>query len=312
MASPSFSRINGLIAAPFTPFSPDYSLNLDVVPKIAEHLVRQNVAGAFVGGSTGEWASLTLEERKALAVAWRKAASRDFSLIVHVGHNTLEVCRELASHAEQLGVRGIAALMPSYFRPPTIKAAVEFCREIAAAAPRTPFYYYHIPDMTGVNFPMEALLPEISRRVPSFAGIKFTHSDLLDYGLTLADAAGRFEVFFGRDEVLLSGLALGATSAVGSTYNYAANLYHRIMKAHAAGRNEEARQHQIYVQRLVRLIIRHGSFAAGKAMMAFEGVDCGPVRPPLVQMDSKSLRLLKDELLALDFFREAGVLNVSS
>src|SRR5208282_2996671 len=97
--------------------------------------------------------------------------------------------------------------------------------------------------------------------VPSFAGIKFTHYDLLDYSLTRSAAAERYDIFFGRDEVLLAGLALGATCAVGSTYNYAARLYHRIIKAHVAGRNEDARQHQVYVQRVLRPIIRLGSLA---------------------------------------------------
>lgn len=296
------TRLHGLIAAPFTPFKSDLSLNLKVVPKIAEHLVRQKVSGAFIGGSTGEYASLTREERIALAEVWRAASGPDLKLIVHVGHNSLAECRALARHAENLGADAIAALMPSYFRPASLRAVVEFCQGIAEAAPNTPFYYYHFPEMTGVNFNMVELLPEISRSIPSFRGIKFTHSDCIDYALTVADAGKRYDILFGHDGILLAALALGATGAVGSTYNYSARLYHRLMQAHAAGRNEEARKQQVYIQRAILSLKRHGGHIAGKAVMAMAGIDCGSARPPLSPLTKKALAALKAELDAIGFF----------
>ena len=226
-------RLTGLIAAPFTPFNADFSLNLNAVPLIARHLARQKVTGAFVGGTTGEWASLTQPERRSLAEAWRQATDSKLKLIVHVGHNCLADSRALAAHAENLGADAIAAIMTSFFRPATLERTVEYCRRIAQAAPRIPFYYYHMPDMTGVNFKMTDFLPAARKAIPTFRGIKFTHSDLMDYGLTLAAADGH-DVLFGRDEILLAGLAAGAQGAVGSTYNYCARLHYRLIRLCAA------------------------------------------------------------------------------
>ena len=301
-------RLNGLIAAPFTPFNADFSLNLEVVPQIAQHLARQKVTGAFIGGTTGEWASLTLGERRALAEAWSKATGPDLKLIVHVGHNCLGDCQDLARHAESLGADAIAAIMPSFFRPGDLGTLVEFCRQIAQAAPNTPYYYYHFPDMTGVNFNMVEFLPAARESIPTFAGIKFTHSNLMDFGLTLAAAGDRHDVLFGRDEILLGGLAAGAKGAVGSTYNYCARLHYKLMRIVGEGKADEARKLEVYIQQAMLLVQKYGGgITAGKAIMAAVGVDCGPCRMPLSPLAAKGHTALRAELDALDFFAEVKV-----
>ena len=92
---------------------------------------------------------------------------------------------------------------------------VECCAEIAAAAPRLPFYYYHIPIMTGVAVPMTTFLTEAARRIPNLAGLKYTANTLHEYQECVALDGGRFDVLFGFDELLLPSLAVGAAGAVG-------------------------------------------------------------------------------------------------
>jgi N-acetylneuraminate lyase len=296
-------HLTGLVAAPFTPFNADYSLNLEAVPLIARHLKRQKVTGAFIGGTTGEWASLTQAERRALTVAWMKAAGSKLKVIVHVGHNCLADSRELAAHAESCGAHAIGAIMPSFFRPPTLADAVEFCRQIAAAAPRTPFYYYHFPDITGVRFNMTDFLPAARKAIRSFAGIKYTDFNLVDFGSTLAMAGERYDVLFGRDEVLLAGLAAGAKGAVGSTYNYCAKLHYRLMRLNAAGKAREAQELEVNIQKVMRLLGKYdGGIVSGKAIMAMVGVDCGPCRPPFGPFPAAKRKALRAELAALGFF----------
>lgn len=72
-------RIKGLVAATHTPFHPDGSLSLALVEKQAAHLQNTGVSHAFIGGTTGESSSLTLEERRALAVRWFEV-TRDSAL----------------------------------------------------------------------------------------------------------------------------------------------------------------------------------------------------------------------------------------
>ena len=74
MTQVEIRKTEGLIAATFTPFAADGSVNVGVVPSYAEHLRAQGVAGVFVNGTTGEGLSLSLAERETLAEAWKAEA----------------------------------------------------------------------------------------------------------------------------------------------------------------------------------------------------------------------------------------------
>ena len=109
--------LNGLIAAPFTPFNQDGSLALATVPAFAALLAHNGVSGAFVCGTTGEGCSLTNAERRSVAEAWRAATPPQLALIVHVGHLSLGDARELARHAQEIGADAIATIAPGFFKP---------------------------------------------------------------------------------------------------------------------------------------------------------------------------------------------------
>lgn len=293
----------GLVAAVHTPLRPDGSLHLEVVEAQAAHLRAQGIGLAFVGGSTGEAHSLSLEERRALARRWAEAArGAGLGIVVHVGANCLADARALAEQAEELGAVAIASLAPSYFKPRDVDALVACCADVAAAAPRTPFYFYDIPALSGVSLSMPDFLERAAGRVPTLAGIKFTSSDLMAYQLCLHAADGAFDVPYGVDEWLLAALALGARGAVGSTYNFAAPVYHRMMRAFAAGDLAAAREEQLRSVQLVRLLAGFGSMGAAKALMAMLGVDVGPPRLPLSGLSAGQAAELRGRLEALGFF----------
>ena len=145
------AKLSGLIAAPFTAMRQDGSLNLDFITKQAAYLIETGVSGAFVCGTTGEGQSLSTRERMEVAERWVEAAGTRLKVIVHVAHNSLEESQHSARHAEKIGAHAIASLGPTFFKPATVEQLVDFCIPTAAAAPSLPFYYYHIPVMTGVE-----------------------------------------------------------------------------------------------------------------------------------------------------------------
>lgn len=302
-------KLSGLIAAPFTALHPDGSLNLEQIVPQADHLVTTGVGGAFVCGTTGEGLSLTTAERERVAERWVKAAAKRLKVIVHVGHNSLDESRHLAAHAVRAGADAVATHGPTFFRPASVRDLVEFCAGVAAAAPDLPFYFYHIPVMTGVHLPMPEFLALGARRIPNLAGIKFTDENLMSFSQCLHLDGGRFNLLFGRDEILLAALALGATGAVGSTYNYIAPVYHRLWDAFTRGDLVAARRHQWTALQIIAVMIRHGGLPAGKAMMGFIGLECGPVRPPLRTLTGDQIAALRRELESVGFpLREAGPL----
>jgi N-acetylneuraminate lyase len=303
---PMLPPLSGLVAAPFTPFRPNGDLALDTIPALAALLGKNQVNAAFVCGTTGEGSSMTTEERVQVAAAWRKATPPGLKLTVHVGHLSLGDSRALARHAQEIGADAIAAIAPGFFKPATAADLVAWCAEVASAAPKLPFYYYHMPAMTGVAIPVRDFLNQVGNQIPNLVGIKFTHEDLADYADSQKAVNGRYSMLFGRDELLLSGLRLGAPGAVGSTYNYAAPLYHRIMRAFAAGDQAAAEQDQARARQFIDIMSRAGGLSAGKAIMKLIGVDCGPVRLPLTRFAASREEELRQQLQAVGFFDYAS------
>ena len=297
------SKLTGLVAATYTPFHADGTLNLAGVEKQANHLLTHRVPVAFIGGTTGESHSLSLDERRALAVRWLEVArGTALSIVVHVGSNSLEDARILAAQAEQLGARAISALSPSYFKPRDVETLVACCERIASAAPATPFYFYDIPVFTNVSLSTPEFLDLARKRIPTIAGLKFSNPDLMAYQLLLHTEGGPWDVPWGCDEALLGALALGATGAVGSTYNFAAPVYHRLLAAFERGDLAAAREEQFRSVLLVRLLARYGYLGASKALMGMLGADAGPVRLPLTNPTAEQLKSLRSDLEKLGFF----------
>lgn len=295
-------HLTGLIAAPHTPMHADGSVNLDMIEKQAELLAGGAVSGVFICGTTGEGVSLAISERLEVAERWLAVAEEGFPVIVNVGHLCLPDCKVLAAHAQKTGAYAIAAMAPCFFKPASAEELALFCAKIAAAAPELPFYYYHIPALSGVSIPMLDFLNEAADRIPTLAGVKFTYEDLMDFGRCLAFQGGRFNMLFGRDEVLLSALALGARGAVGSTYNFAAPLYQRIMETHKSGDIAIARKEQSRAMELVHVLKKYDVIPAGKSVMRMIGLDCGPVRLPLRTLTDEQCDELHAELERIGFF----------
>ncbi len=257
--------LHGLVAAAHSPFHEDGSLNLAVVEKQAAHFLNSNVATIFICGTTGECHSLSLEERRALAKRWFEVArGMALKIVVHVGSNCLADARALAAQAQSLGAVAISALAPSYFKPRSLDAL--------------------------------ARAPE---RIPTLAGLKFTNPDLMAYQFCLRADDGRWDVPFGVDEHFLGALAIGARGAVGSGFNFAAPVYHRLLKAFSAGDFAAAREEQFRGARLVRVLSGFGYMAAAKAVMGMLGVPVGPPRlpePNLTAGRREDLRRKLDEM----------------
>ncbi len=299
--------IDGLVAATHTPFHDDGSLNLDVVESQARHLHTAGVRRVFIGGTTGESHSLTVAERLALTTRWMEVTrGSELSVIVHVGANCLEDVREIAAQAQNSGAEAISALAPSYFKPRDVGALVDCCAAIASAAPELPFFYYDIPGFTGVSLSVPAFLDQAWDRIPNLAGVKFTNPDGMMFQQCLHRHGGQWSVLWGIDECLLAGLALGAKGAVGSTYNFAAPIYLRLMRAFADGDLEKARAEQMKSVEMIARIASIGYMGAAKAVMGMLGVPVGPARLPHGNPDATQIAALRSDLEAMGFFDWVG------
>jgi N-acetylneuraminate lyase len=307
-------HLEGLIAAPFTPMHEDGSLYLELIPHYYAMLKANGVKGAFICGSTGEGVSLTLQEKINVAEAWAACTVNDKGFIVMqlVGGTCLEDCKTLALHARKVGIDAISFLPPYYFKPSSVEVLADCCKEVAAVVPDMPFYFYHIPVLTGVNYNMIDLLKAVDGQIPNFAGIKYTHEDFMDYLSCINYNGGKFDMLWGRDETFLSALAVGAKGAVGSTYNYAAPLYNQLVAAFDAGNLSEAQQLQQLSIDMIRLLGKYGGIATGKAYMKYIGLDCGGFRLPVKNMQPSTFEAFKDDVNRLPLAPYWSYLPVST
>jgi len=283
-----FKKLEGLIAAPFTPMHMDGSLNSELVSKYYEFLEKNGVCGAFINGSSGEGASLSMKEKITQVEIWSSCfRNRESVRIINlVGGTCYQECIELAIASKENGVSAIAIVAPYYFKPPDTEILADFCARIGESVPELPVYFYHIPALTGVNLSMIDLLKSISIKLPNFAGIKFTNEDFMDFLSCLTFEEGRYDLLWGRDECMLSALVLGCKGAVGSTFNYAAPLYKKLIEAYNNGDMMSAKILQQKSINMIALLGKYGGIATGKAFMRYIGLDCGEFRLPVRNMSS--------------------------
>ena len=281
-------KLKGLIPAPFTPFHPDITINPEVIPAYADRLKEDGVAGVFINGTTGEGLLLTMDERKTLSEAWIKHQTPDFRVIIHVGSTSIEDARDLTRHAASIGAHAVSTMAPLFLKPQNVKSLVEYCAIIASEIPEMPFYFYHIPQVTGVDFMMIEFLELAEREIPNLAGIKYSGTNIMDVLLCSDFNENKLEVIYGQDEKLLAGLAFGLEGAIGSTYNYMAGHYITLIRAFQDGDWKKAREYQLASAQLVRTMDQFGGgIRVGKRIMKEIGIDCGGLRSPGMTMTER-------------------------
>ncbi|XP_068841982.1 N-acetylneuraminate lyase isoform X3 [Capricornis sumatraensis] len=218
---------------------------------------------------------------------------------------------EQAQHAAEIGADGIAVIAPFFLKPWNKDVLINFLKEVAAAAPALPFYYYHIPALTGVKIRAEELLDGIQDKIPSFQGLKFSDTDLLDFGQCVdqnrqqqfAFLFGVDEKIFVSDQQLLSALVMGATGAVGSTYNYLGKKTKQMLEAFERKDFSSALNHQFCIQRFINFVVKLGfGVSQTKAIMTLvSGIPMGPPRLPLQKASREFTDKAEAKLKSLDF-----------
>lgn len=300
-------KITSMMAAVYTPMKGPSALALDLtlIPAYAKLLKSKNITNIMPAGSNGESLSLSVSERKALAVAWGKAAT-DLGLKVymHIGSESLVDARELMAHASKTtGIYGAVCMAPVYFAP-TLPTLHDFLVEVAGAAPDFPFWFYHFPDHTHV-LPGQAhvLLETIDKSglIPNMMGIKYTDYNMMDFSLSQQVGGGKYNMLYGRDEQALLAMELGAAAAVSSTINFAPSLREAVHLFHEGDR-VAAYAKQAENARLCSLFGKFtGDVNVQKNILKMSGMDVGPSRLPKRDLTTAEYRDLQQRLTASTF-----------
>lgn len=160
---------------------------------------------------------------------------------------------------------------------------------------------------TNLLFPvsMVEFLKKAGEKIPNFVGLKFTSRDCAEAGncMLLRRPNGKpFNFLFGSDETYLGHYGFGIESAIGSSYNFAPQLFHQINEAWAQSNVVQARQLQSFVTRMFYVLFKNGKPGLVQQKMAMKiltGLDLGPPRFPQIPMKSEHIEELKKDLLDL-------------
>jgi N-acetylneuraminate lyase len=189
---------------------------------------------------------------------------------------------------------------PYYQKAANVKDLAATLAEVAEVVPEMPFFYYHIPCLTNVNFPMYDLLVEMDKVIPNLGGIKYTFENMMDYQMCLYYKDHKYNIMWGRDEMLLEALAIGADTFIGSTYGYNAPVYNQIIEAFNAGDMKKAADLQYKANVLITFLGKYGN-GTGKAFMKAADMDLGPVRRPFRNLTEQEYEKFLAEIKAEDF-----------
>jgi len=209
----------------------------------------------------------------------------------------------MAGHAAKIGAGGIGEMGPIFYKPDSVEELTDHAVQTAGHAPDLGYYYYHMPSMSSVRFGMIDFLKAAKPKIPNLAGIKYTHEDLFDFELCREFEDGKYDILYGRDETFLCSLVLGCRGAVGSTYNIMTPLYTRLVDAFDSGDLNEARRLQRISMKVIRLLAQTTCFnSALKEVMNMIGLNLGPVRWPVRNIEPEKVISLKNDLTDIGFF----------
>lgn len=271
-------RITGLVAAAYNPMNPDQSLAPEKIGELVDYAVRQKFEGLFVNGSTGEFPSLSTRERQICAEAYLESARNRLPVILNIASCSIEELRMLAEHALPYDPDAFCLMTPFYFKPANAREFADFVKEAAKFCGDKPLFLYHAPALADSCFDLPEFLKIMLDEVPSFAGVKYTGSDLFEFRWCTT-LSPRLQMFYGRDEMLLGALAMGAEAAIGTTFNYLPRVYRGVIDAFNANEMEKARE-LMDVSRRAVLISRQFGISSLKLFMKLAGIDIGPMRTP--------------------------------
>lgn len=258
-----------LLVAAVTPLSESGSaVDLAAIPGYVAFLESHGVDGVFACGTTGEGVLLTLDERRAVARAFRDAVSG--RLIVHAGAQTTAETVALAAHARDIEADAVAVIPPPYFNLDADALTAHLVAAARACAP-LPFYGYAFTPRSGYPLSVE-VIERVRASVDNFAGLKVSESP---YERVEPYLALGLPVFIGSEPLIPRALRSGA---VGSVSGMAAAFPDLLRAAVDAPADAEPRL------RALRDALEGGGqfIAAVKHVLGRRGVAVRPdVRPPL-------------------------------
>lgn len=292
--------LKGLIGAPITPFSEDYSLDVEAIHANVEFLLQRGIRLFVPCGSIGEFASLTLEERETVLNETIAAVGDRGLVICNVSGTDRHSVLRLARHAARTGAAGVMVLLPYYYRL-TESEILDFFAWLNASID-LPFLVYNNPSTTNINISLEALHTLAS--LPRYAGVKEANPDIVRFHQIFRRFGNRFPVIAATETPIAFFLLSGSPAVMTAAVDFAPEFMQDLLNAALAGdvqRTWELYDHLLAVRQVLEPLLQQGYPAYvpfTKAGVEARGLRAGSPRPPLRPLDPPTRKRFEEALKA--------------
>lgn len=278
-ANPSLAGIYPPIP---TPFDPAGEVDLASLQRNLSKWNDQPLAGYVVGGSNGEFATQTIEERVKVVEAVREGMPSDRLLLAGSGMESTRGTIDLTIRMADAGADLAIVVTPSYYKTNMDARALSTHYRCVAEQSAIPIVLYNVPRNTGVELPAE-VVAELSAQ-PRIVGIKDSGGNLIKLGRMVAECDPGFHVLAGSGGFMLAALSVGAVGVIGALANIAAQPMAEIMERFHAGDISSAQAIQRRLLAVNSAVTVQFGVPGLKAAMDLLGYHGGPVRAPLLDL----------------------------
>ncbi len=286
MKSPIFT---GSGVAIVTPMLPDGKVNFSKLDELIEFQIKNGTDAIIICGTTGESATLSeLEHMDAIVHTIHTVGGR-CPVIAGTGSNNTARCLEMSKAAADAGADALLLVTP-YYNKATQKGLIQHYVYIADRV-SAPLIVYNVPSRTGVGMTVD-VYKELSRH-PNINGVKEASGSVAQVARTVAACGDEFNVWSGNDDQIIPLMSVGAKGVISVMANLlpaeTANIAHLWLNGQcfAAGRE------QVKYMEMIDALFCEVNPIPVKTAMNLAGMDVGPLRMPLNEMEEKDLERLK-------------------
>ncbi|WP_227937648.1 4-hydroxy-tetrahydrodipicolinate synthase [Alkalihalobacillus deserti] len=299
----------GLVVPLITPFHDDETIDFQAYKKVIDFQIESGIHGLLVGGTTGEYHVMSLEERKALIKAGCEYAAGRVPVMAGVGCSTAKETIELANYAADCGAKW-GLVLPPYYHKTSNEGILEFYKEVAAKS-NVGIVIYNYPGATNVSISPE-MIYELSQE-ENIVSVK----ESADFGhlcevVALTKDVENFSVFTGEEHFILPTFTIGGQGAFGILINLLPKEMVKLYEL-VAEKNDfkAARELNHKLSGIYGLMEAEGNPYPGpvKAGLDMIGIKGGKVRKPLTQPNDEIKAMIKEQLIKLGY--EVESLNKS-
>ncbi|GAB2978404.1 4-hydroxy-tetrahydrodipicolinate synthase [Streptomyces pseudoechinosporeus] len=279
MSAPQFT---GILAAVVTPLTADGSaVDAAGVQRQADHIIGGGIHGLVPGGSTGEFTTLTLGERKQVTELYVEAAAGRVPVIAGTGALSTAETVELSVHAQKAGATAVM-IVPPFYDAPSYEELLAYFGAVSEAID-IPIMYYNIPSASGVHLTPEQLA-KLARET-AVTSYKDTGGDFTWLSTVQQQHAQDITTLNGWDTLTFAALASGAKAGVWGTASVIPRLCADLYDALAVrGDLHAARELWAKIFPICRFLESHNYACGIKTGLDLVGVSAGPTRRPVLPL----------------------------